>query len=90
MFLGRFVWCFWGDSLLIFEIFTWKLFQRDGIGCIAFLLIYHVGINLSGCHVFMRKHLTDGIDVSAVGYQQCSVSVAETVNTGSCLTANDN
>ena len=27
----------------------------------------------------MRKHLADGIDVSAVGYQQCSVCVAESV-----------
>ena len=27
----------------------------------------------------MRKHLADGIDVSTVGYQQCSVCVAESV-----------
>lgn len=27
----------------------------------------------------MRKHFADGVDVSAVGNQECSVSVAESV-----------
>lgn len=56
---------------------TWKLFQRDGISGIALLLVYDLGVDLRRGHVFMRKHLADSVDVSAVGYQQCSISVAQ-------------
>ena len=59
--------------------FTWKLFQRDGISGIALLLVYDLGVDLRRGHVFMRKHLADSVDVSAVGYQQCSISVARTM-----------
>ena len=59
--------------------FTWKLFQRDGISGVAFLLVYDLGVDLRRGHVFMRKHLADCVDVSAVGNKECSVSVAESV-----------
>lgn len=79
VFLGRFVLRFWGDSLLIFGIFTWKLFQRDGIGGIALFLIHDFCIDLSRGHVFMREHFADCVYVGAVGNQKCSVGVAKTV-----------
>ena len=56
-----------------------KLFQRDGISGIAFLLVYDLGVDLRRGHVFMRKHFADSVDVSAVGNKECSVSVAQAV-----------
>ena len=56
-----------------------KLFQRDAVGGIAFLLADDFGIDLSRAHIFVGEHLTDGIDVSAVGYKQSGVGVAKTM-----------
>ena len=68
---------FLGNSLLIFGIFTWKLFQRDGVGGVAFLLVNDFGIDLSRGHVFMRKHFADGVYICAVANQQSSIGMAE-------------
>lgn len=42
-------------------------------------MVYDLGIDLSRGHVFMREHFADGVDVSAVGYQQCSVGMTQSV-----------
>ena len=46
------------DKLLFIRISNTSaqlnLFQRDGVGGIAFLLINYIGVNLSGGNVFMR------------------------------------
>ena len=65
VFLWRFNRCFCGAGL---EICTLS-FEGDGVGCIAFLLIHNVGVDLSRGHVFVRKHLADSVDVRAIGYQ---------------------
>ena len=33
------------------------LFQRDGVGCLAFFLAYDIGVDHSGFYATMGKHL---------------------------------
>ena len=56
-----------------------KLFKRDAVGCIAFLLADDFGVDLSRAYVFVGERLCDGVYVDAVGCKQCSVGVAQTV-----------
>lgn len=51
--------------------------QGDAVGGVTFLLIYDFGVDLCCGDVFVGEHLRYGIYVSAVGYQKCSVGVAQ-------------
>lgn len=46
-------------------------------GSLFLFLIDKVGIYLGGADVLVGKHLADGVDVCASGYEQCGVGVAE-------------
>lgn len=68
----------WRTSALI--LLAINPFDLDGVGCLFFLFIYYLCIDLSGTHVSVSKHLTDSIDVGAIRKLQCGKGMAGTMH----------
>jgi hypothetical protein len=59
-----------------------KLFidiQLDNFSRLAFLLVYQIGVDLSGGNVFMGEHFADRVNFAAARHKQGRECMPETV-----------